>query len=157
MNDIAVAVAIHLVAIVWWIGGVAMVTTVLLPAARKMSAPSEGFSMFQRFEKRFAWHARAATLLAAASGFYMAERLGLWPYFSASAYWWLDAMVFVWAAFTIVLFVAEPLFAHRWLERQAARAPARTLLLLERLHWIALVLSIVTILGAAAGSHGATF
>ena len=157
MNDIAFAVAIHLAAIVWWIGGVAMVTTVLLPAARKMDDPGAGLAMFRRVEERFAWHARGATLLAAASGFYMIEVLGLWPYFRVPTYWWLDAMVFVWGIFTIVLFVAEPLFVHRWLERQAATAPARTLMLLQRLHWVALIVSVVTVLGAAAGSHGMAF
>ena len=54
MNDIAIAVAIHLAAIVRWIGGVAMVTKVVLPAARKMTIPVvDGFTMFQRVEKRF--------------------------------------------------------------------------------------------------------
>ncbi len=157
MNDIAFAVAIHLAAIVWWIGGVAMVTTVVLPAARKMDDPGAGLAMFRRVEERFAWHARGATLLAAASGFYMVVVLRLWPYFSTLEYWWLDAMVFVWAIFTMVLFVAEPLFVHDWLERQAATAPAQTLTLLQRLHWVALIFSVVTILGAAAGSHGMAF
>ena len=154
MSDIAIAVALHVLAIVWWIGGVAMVTTVLLPAARRFDDAREGLEMFQRIEGRFTWHARAATVLAAASGFYLADRLALWPFFLTPAYWWLDAMVLVWALFTIVLFAAEPLFVHRWLDRQAAIAPARALTLLQRLHWIALVLSVITILGATAGTIG---
>lgn len=153
MNDLAIAIAIHVLAIVWWIGGVAMVTTVILPAARRIGDPAAGLAMFQSIEGRFAWHARIATLLAAGSGFYMVDRIGLWPAFLAPGYWWLDAMVFVWLLFTAVLFVAEPLFAHRWLERRAATAPAQTLALMERLHWIALILSIVTVMGAAAGAH----
>lgn len=154
MTAIAIAVAIHVLAIVWWIGGLAMVTTVLLPAARRMDDAAAGLAMFGRIEHRFAWHARAATLLAAASGFYMVDRLALWPDVWKPDFWWLDAMVFVWTVFTAVLFVAEPLFVHRWLERQGTQAPARTLCLLQRLHGMALLLSVVTILGAAAGSHG---
>jgi uncharacterized membrane protein len=153
MNDLAIAIAIHVLAIVWWIGGVAMVTSVLLPAARRTGDAAAGLAMFQRIEERFAWHARVATLLAAASGFYMVDRIGLWSDFLVPSYWWLDAMVFVWAMFTMVLFVAEPLFVHRWIERQAAVAPARTLALIARLHWVALILSVVTLLGAAVGSH----
>ena len=57
--------------------------------------------------------ARAATLLAAASGFYMVDRLGLWANFLLATYWWLDAMVLVWLLFTLLLFVAEPLFLER--------------------------------------------
>lgn len=154
MNGFALAVAVHILAIVWWIGGVAMVTTVLLPAARNLGDAREGLAMFLRIEERFTWHARAATLLAAASGFYMVNRLGLWPYLLVAAYWWLDAMIFVWGIFTLVLFVAEPLLFHRWLERQVDKAPDSALALLQRLHWIALILSVITILGAAAGSHG---
>lgn len=154
MNGFAIAIAFHVLAIVWWIGGVAMVTTVLLPAARSLVDASEGIAMFRRIEGRFAWHARAATLLAAASGFYMVDQLDLWSNFLIPAYWWLSAMVLVWAIFTMALFVAEPFFLHHWLERRTAEAPAQTLALIQRLHWVLLVLSIVTILGAAAGSHG---
>jgi len=154
MNGVAIAMAIHVLAIVWWIGGVAMVTTVLLPKAREFADPKEGLAIFQKIEGGFARQARAATLLAAFSGFYMVDHLALWPYFLAPAYWWLDAMVFVWALFTLVLFVAEPLFLHRWLALQASRSPGRTLALLHRLHWIVLLLSLITVFGAAAGSHG---
>lgn len=156
MNGFAVAIALHVLSIVWWIGGVAMVTTVLLPAARSIADAGEGMAMFRCVEERFAWHARAATLLAAASGFYMVDQLDLWDSFSMLSYWWLDAMVLVWVIFTLALFIAEPFLLHRWLERQAAEAPAQTLALLQRLHWVVLVLSIITILGAAAGSHGLT-
>ena len=131
-----------------------MVTTVLLPKAREFDDARDGLAMFQKIEGGFAWQARIATLLAAASGFYMVDTLGLWPYFLTPAYWWLDAMVFVWGLFTLVLFVAEPLFLHRWFDRQASHAPERTLALLHRLHWVVLLLSLITVFGAAAGSHG---
>lgn len=157
MNDIAAAVALHILAIVWWIGGVAMVTTVLLPAARAMEDAHEGLAMFRRIEARFAWHARAATLLAGASGLYMIMVLRLWPFFFVPNYWWLDAMVLVWSLFTIALFIAEPLFVDDWLEHHGEKAPAETLARLQRLHWIALILSVITVLGAAAGTNGWTF
>jgi uncharacterized membrane protein len=35
MDDLAVARTIHVLAVVLWIGGVAMVTTILLPAVRR--------------------------------------------------------------------------------------------------------------------------
>ena len=54
MNDITIAVSVHVLAIVWWIGGVAMVTTVLLPAARRLDDAAAGIAMFQRIEERFA-------------------------------------------------------------------------------------------------------
>lgn len=154
MNDIAAALALHVLAIVLWIGGVALVTTVLLPAVRRFKSPEERIAFFEAIERRFAWQARGTTLLAGASGFYMVDRLGLWREFGNPAYWWLDAMVLIWALFTLVLFVAEPLFLDRWFMAEARRAPERSFARLQRFHWILLTLSLITVLGAVAGSHG---
>jgi len=155
--EITLALAVHVLAIVLWIGGVAMVTTVLLPAVRRFKSAEERVAFFERVERRFAWQARGTTLLAGASGFYMVDRLGLWPAFRSIEYWWLDAMVLLWLVFTFMLFVAEPLFLDRWFERQAKRAPDSTFALIQRLHWLLLVLSLVSILGGVAGSHGLSF
>jgi len=66
----------------------------------------------------------------------------------------MHAMVFVWAVFTVMLFVAEPLFLHRWLLARAARKPEETFRLIQIMHWILLAISLVTVLGATLGSHG---
>jgi hypothetical protein len=46
------------------------------------------------------------------------------------------------------------LFLDRWLQVRAQRAPDSTFMLLQRLHWVLLMLSLITIFGAVAGSHG---
>lgn len=157
MDDVAIALAIHVLAIVLWIGGVAMVTTVLLPAVRKLARAEERIALFTAIERRFAWQARGTTLLAGASGFYMAYRMQLWPAFLAIEDWWLGAMVAVWLLFTLMLFVAEPLFLDRWFAARARRAPESTFALIQRLHWVLLALSLATIAGAVAGIHGLSF
>jgi len=154
MDDVGAALALHVLAIVVWIGGVALVTTVLLPAVRDLKRPEEQVAFFVAVERRFAWQARAASLLAGASGFYMVHRLGLWGDFLLPEFWWLDAMAGLWLLFVVVLFVAEPLFLDRWFESRARLAPARTLALVQRVHWVLLILSLLTVAGAAAGSHG---
>ena len=63
-------------------------------------------------------------------------------------------MVAVWLLFTLVLFILEPLFLDRWFEARARRAPESAFALLQRFHWLLLLLSLVTIIGAVAGSHG---
>ncbi len=153
MIDFQLAIAVHVLAIVVWIGGVAMITTVVLPALRRRRA-EDRLSMFETIERRFGWQARGTTLLAGASGFYMVDRLGLWSQLVSAAYWWLGLMVAVWLIFTILLFFAEPLFLHRWLTVRAQRAPEGTLLLLERAHWVLLILSLAAIAGAVIGSRG---
>ena len=154
MDDLTVARAIHVIGVVFWIGGVAFVTTVLLPGVRRVKDPQERVSFFERIEKRFAWQARVTTLLVGASGFYIAAVLNLWHRFDSATYWWMHAMVFVWIVFTLMLFVAEPLFLHRWFIIKATESPVSTFRLIERLHWVLLVISTLTVLGAVAGSHG---
>jgi hypothetical protein len=63
-------------------------------------------------------------------------------------------MVIVWAVFTMMLFVLEPLILHRWLQREATADPEAVFRLVENLHRFLLALSVVTVLGAVAGSHG---
>lgn len=154
MDDIAIARAIHVVAVVFWIGGVAMVTTVLVPAIRRLKTPDERIAFFDAVERRFARQARLMVLLVGLSGLYMIDRLDLWQRFQAIEYWWMHAMVCLWLLFAAMLFVAEPLFLHRRLAERAKIAPEATFALIERLHWVLLSLSIITVLGAVAGSHG---
>ena len=153
----ALARALHVLAVVVWVGGVAMVTSVVLPAARRMAKPEDRIAFFEMVERRFAFEARIATVLAGATGFYMAYRLDLWERFFDPGFWWMHAMVAVWAIFTLVLFVLEPLFLHRWFLQRAKRDPDGTFRLVERLHWLLLTLSLITVFGAVAGAHGAFF
>jgi hypothetical protein len=63
-------------------------------------------------------------------------------------------MVAVWLLFTLMLFVAEPLFLDRWLLAHAKARPEATFGFIARLHWILLALSLITLIGAVLGSHG---
>lgn len=156
MDDVAIARALHVLSVVLWIGGVAFVTTVLLPALRRRPA-QERLDAFDALERRFSHQARVTTLVAGASGFYMVIRLELWDRFHTAVFWWMHAMVLLWLLFTVLLFIAEPLFLHRWLGARARRAPGSTFRLVEWLHRCLLALSLITILGAVAGSHGLFF
>jgi uncharacterized membrane protein len=152
-----VARALHVFGVVLWIGGVAFVTTVLLPSVRRLKTPAERVAFFETIEGRFAWQARVTTLIAGASGFYLVERWDLWFRFADPSWWWMHAMVAVWLLFTLMLFVAEPLFLHRRFLEAATRDPERTFRRIERLHWVLLTVSLLTVLGAVAGSHGLAF
>jgi len=134
-----------------WIGGVSMVTTVLLPMVRGLDASARP-EMFEAIERRFRPLARIAVLVAGLSGLYMLVRLDLWDRFASPAYWWMHAMVLVWLLFALLLFVIEPRSAHRGSEAASGDKFGR----MVRLHWVLLILSALTILGAVAGSHGAS-
>jgi uncharacterized membrane protein len=154
VDDVTLARAVHVLVVVLWIGGVAFVTTVLLPAVRDLQAPAERVAFFETAELRFGKQARVTTALTGLSGLYMVVRLDLWDRFASVEYWWMDAMVAVWLLFTLMLFVAEPLFLDRWLLARAKARPEATFRFIERLHWILLALSLITLIGAVLGSHG---
>jgi hypothetical protein len=93
MDDVAIARALHVLGVVIWIGGVAMVTMMLLPAIRRGDLGPNRLQVFEAIERRFAWHARIATIIVGATGFYMTQRLGLWDRFRSGGFWWMHAMV----------------------------------------------------------------
>lgn len=157
MDDLVIARLVHVLAVVHWIGGVTLVTAVILPAVARFSEPARRGAVFEEIEGRFSFQAKISVTLAGASGFYMTDRMDAWYRFAEPEFWWMHAMVLVWAIFTLVLFVAEPLFLHSWFLRSVERDPDATFRLVQRGHWILLTLSAITVAGAILGSHGIVF
>ena len=155
MDGLELSRALHVVAVVIWIGGVAFVTLTLLPVLGRSRASDDWFVRFTAIERRFAWIARAALLVAGGSGFYLIVATGAWDRFTMISYWWMHAMVVVWVLFAFMLFVIEPLGLDRALRERARRDPARAHLLVSRAHWLLLIASLIAAFGAVAGRHGA--
>jgi uncharacterized membrane protein len=153
MDDVTVARAIHVLSIVHWMGGVAFVTLVVLPVARRAADPGQRLALFEAVEQRFAAQVKLSVLLAGASGFYMVERIDAWQRFVDPSQWWLAAMVLLWLVFMAILFVVEPAIGSRLLE-SGRSDPDGTLCLLERAHWLLLAVSAVVAGAAVLGSHG---
>jgi uncharacterized membrane protein len=154
MNDVVLARAIHVLAVLIWIGGVSMVTTVALSAVRRGELGADLGAAFEAIERRFVWQARTAVILAGSSGLYMTWRRDLWDRFRSPHFWWMHAMVGVWLIFALVLFVVEPLVLRHRFAEAVSRRPQIAFAWLHRLHWGLLVPSLVTVFGAVAGSHG---
>lgn len=146
------AIAVHLLAVVWWIGGLAFVTLVFLPALRA-DCVDDPHALVDAIERRFAPQARIAVLLSGLSGGYLLWALGAWPRLTMLHFWWVDAMMGYWLLFFVMLFIIEP----SGLLRRAVfvnRDPARAW---QRFHWLHAILlgfGVVIIAAAAAGSHG---
>ncbi len=157
MESFVLARVIHVLGVVLWIGGVAMVTTVLLPWIRRLPLEENPVEFFEQVEHRFARQARIVTLLTGLSGFYLLHVMGAWSRYLDAGFWWIHAMTLIWIVFTLILFVLEPLVLRDVLIRRAERDPAGTLAIIQRAHWVLLILSLVTIAGAVAGSHGWSF
>lgn len=154
MDSLAIARALHVIAIVHWIGGVSMVTLVILPGLNRHLPVPTRLAAFEAIEGKFAKQARISTLVAGLSGLYMTYRLDAWDRFAQPGFWWMDAMVAIWAIFTVMLFIVEPLFFHRHFREQAAKDPEGTFRRAQRMHIVLLTLSAITVAGAVLGVHG---
>jgi hypothetical protein len=51
----------------------------------------------------------------------MVHGLDAWGRYLDLSFWWVHLMTLVWLIFTLVLFVLEPLFLHRWFRTFAQR------------------------------------
>ena len=153
METHVLARMIHVMAVLHWIGGVVMVTLVILPQMRILP-PGDRIATFERIEGRFGAQAKLSTLAAGLSGLWMLWLTDGWGLFLLPGYWWLHLMVAVWAIFTLVLFVLEPLVLHRWFHARASRDAEATFALVLRLHRVLLALSALTVAGAVQGAHG---
>lgn len=130
----AIARALHVLAAVLWIGGVGLVTTVLLPALRRLPDPAQRIAVFEAVEGRFGVQARLSILLAGLSGLYMPVRMDAWYRFMSLPHWWMHAMVLVWLVFAAMLFVLEPVVLHRRFRARARSNPDATFRTIHRFH-----------------------
>lgn len=154
MDDLILARAIHVLALVHWIGGVSMVTLVILPAVRRLAEPADRLAQFEALEQRFSAQAKVSVLLAGLSGFWMLWTTQGWWRLADPGQWWVLLMLAVWTVFAVVLFLAEPLVLHRWFHARASVAPDQTFALVLRLHRLLLAVSLVAVAGGVLGAHG---
>lgn len=157
MENFTLARVIHVIAVILWIGGVAMVTTVIIPAVKKLKSKDDQVKTFEQIEGRFAKQAKITTLLTGLSGFYMLYVLDAWERYLDYRFWWIHTMTLVWVLFTVILYVLEPLVLHKLFKEYADKNPSKTFSFIHKAHWFLLLLSLLTIAGAVAGSHGWLF
>lgn len=154
LETYSLARVIHVLAVILWIGGVAMVTTVIIPAVKRLKSKEDQIKTFEEIEGKFSRQAKITTLLTGLSGFYMLYELDAWDRYFDYRFWWIHAMTLVWILFTLVLYVLEPLVLHKLFRKYMETHPGKTFRIMHRAHWILLILSLITTAGAVAGSHG---
>lgn len=147
----------HVLGVILWIGGVAFVTTVLIPSLKQMIGTKNKLALFEQLEGRFAFQAKVTTVITGLSGFYMLNFMDAWGHYQQWSYWWIHLMTLVWVLFTVVLFILEPLVLHRWFKEQANKDSEKAFIWLHRMHKVLLSLSLLAVFGAVAGSHGFQF
>ena len=138
-----VLLAIHVLGVVWWVGGVAMVTATLLPIFNRLPA-AERIERIRQLEGRFANQARVAVLVVGITGFWM---YALLPG-EITHTWWVGLMMLVWVLFTMMLFVAEPL--HLPAKLGLIHSPRKFLVV----HAVLLVLALAAVFSGVIGARG---
>lgn len=154
MDDVTVTRAIHILAVIHWMAGVAFVTAVVLPAIAAIAEPSSRLALFEAIERRFSAQVKVSVPVAGLSGAYMVERLDVWNRFLMPEGWWLAAMAIVWLIFMVILFIVEPFVLHDWFHRRATADPAGTFRFVQRAHWGLLTAGTATAAAAVLGAHG---
>lgn len=146
--------ALHVIGVVLWIGGVAFVTTVLIPSLKNINGSTNKLALFEQLEEKFSFQAKLATVVTGISGFYMIDVMNAWDRYQHLQYWWIHLMTLIWFIFTLILFVFEPLFLHQWFHEQVIKDSTKIFSWIHTMHKILLALSLLAVLGAIAGVHG---
>ncbi|RJQ18087.1 MAG: hypothetical protein C4560_07880, partial [Nitrospiraceae bacterium] len=94
-----IALTIHVLSIIIWIGGVSFVTMITFPMIQRADSSLEQVMMFQGTEHRFVKIAKAMVILAGLSGLYLIKVKGM----SFGA--WI--MIFVWTFYASLIFGLE--------------------------------------------------
>jgi uncharacterized membrane protein len=153
ISQYSLAKALHMLGVTLWIGGVAFVTFILIPAIQKMDSIKDQYSFFEKIEHRFAWQSRFTTLLTGLSGIYLVDLLDIWDRFQYFEFWWMHAMVLIWVLFSLMLFLFEPFFLHKYFLSLVQTQPKRLMAKVYYLHLFLIIMSLITILGAMIGTH----
>lgn len=153
LTGFTLAKALHILGVTLWIGGVAFVTFILLPAIRNSKKIENKYEMFELIEHRFAFQARLTTLITGLSGFYLVWDLDAWDRFLYLEYYWMHLMVLVWLLFTLMLFVIEPIFLDKFFREWAKKDPVGLMKRVYKLHIFLITLSIFTIFTAMINTH----
>ena len=59
--DFTLARVLHIIAVLIWIGGVSMVTTVIIPTIKNLKSKEDQIKTFEQIEGRFAVQAKITT------------------------------------------------------------------------------------------------
>lgn len=144
---------VHIITVILWIGGLAFVTSIVLPMAIKTPDALQKVLMFQRVEHRFAAIARIYNIITGASGFVMLFLMGWHRLLFTRAGISLTIMTVIWVGWFVMLFGLEPIIIRKMLDQMAKGGAKMDIdaifIRLNRMHWFMVAISL---LAAAAGA-----
>lgn len=147
--------ALHVLFVVFWLGGVFFVTLVLLPALKPYNNEVRA-TWFKTLENRFACIARFSVVMVLLTGLLLLHAVGFWQNPVSKQWFALYCMMALWSLFAFVLFIAEPFLLPRLLPRIVRRYPDfvfpyRWICVM---HYVLSVLSILVVVISILHAHG---
>ncbi len=146
-------IAIHVIGVVIWIGGVAFVTTTVFPMIMRMEGSLEKVLFFQGVEHRFAKIAKAMVVLVGITGFWLLRLTGEWDILFSLAGIGPTVMLVVWTFYVLVLLFEARLFRVIF-GGGGQQDTGKVFFHLTVFHWVILVMSLFAVLVGVWAGHG---
>jgi putative copper export protein len=141
-----IALIIHVLSIVVWIGGVAFVTMITFPMILRVDKSLEQVMMFQGVEHRFGKIAKVMVILAGLSGLYLIFEKGM-----SKGVW---IMIVLWTVYASLLFGLEKMIFKKLFSKPGEQADMKKVFnFLQGFHWVVLALSLFAIAAGIYEAH----
>jgi len=151
---VSILIAVHVLGVVVWIGGVAFVTMIVFPMITRMEDSFDKVLFFQGIEHRFAGIAKSAVVVVGLTGGWLLYITGEWRILFSVAGVGPTLMLLVWMFYLFVLLFEGRIFKMIF-KGSAQQDSVKIFSLLSRFHWVVLGLSLLTIgVGVWAGHGG---
>lgn len=147
-------IAVHVLGVVIWIGGVAFVTVIVFPMIMRMEGSLEKVLFFQGTEHRFAKIAKLCVIIVGITGTLLLQLTGEWSLLFKRAGIGPTLMLIVWIFYVLVLLFEGKLFRIIF-RGEAQQDTAKIFFRLTVFHWVVLGLSLLAVgVGVLAGHGG---
>ena len=150
---IAALIAIHVLAVVIWIGGVAFVTMIIFPMITRTEGSLEKVLFFQGVEHRFAKIAKLCVLIVGLTGGWLLYVTGEWNLLFRSSGIGPSLMLIVWAFYVFVLLGEAKLF-NLIFRGEAQQDTTKVFFRISVFHWVVLGLSLLAVAVGVLAGHG---
>lgn len=146
-------IAVHVLAVVIWIGGVAFVTMVVFPMIMRMESSIEKVLFFQGIEHRFANIAKLCVFTVGLTGIGLLQITGEWNVLFKVTGIGPTLMLIVWIFYVLILLFEGKLFKIIF-RRDAQQNTSRVFFTLSVFHWFVLGMSLLAVGIGVLASHG---
>ncbi|MBI4698065.1 MAG: hypothetical protein HY758_03940 [Nitrospirae bacterium] len=142
-----IALTVHIISIIIWIGGVSFVTMITFPMIQRSNSSLEQVMMFQGTEHRFGKIAKLMVILAGMSGLLLITEKGL----SFGAW----VMIAVWTFYASLLFGLEKIIFKKIFTKPSGEEldTKKIFSILQAFHWVILALSYFAVAAGIWTAH----